>query len=269
MMTLPIEKPVTSSQRHTLYLGKKNLTKKPLLKKHIKGLKNSNGRNNQGRITVRHKGGGHKTRYRTIDFCRLSSATGIVCSIEYDPNRTANIAAIFDIFHSKFNYIIAPKTLKVGDIVKSGPNAETRTGHSLPISKIPVGSYIYNISSRPQNPSQISRSAGNFSRITEKTLSYAKTELSSGKLLLVSVNCYATIGIVSNEFTFLTKLRKAGQSRWINRRPTVRGVAMNPVDHPHGGGEGKKAGKGLTPWGKPTRGPKTSRVKNNPLLNIK
>lgn len=265
-MILKTKKPVTPSQRHLVQLNRKNLKKKPLLKKYIKGATNSSGRNNSGRITVRHKGGGHKKKYRTIDFFRTNSSTGIVCSIEHDPNRNANIASVFDSSNSEFSYILAPKNVKIGDIIKSGPNAETKNGHSLPISKIPVGSYIYNISPRPGKPAQISRSAGTFSQITEKTLNYAKIELSSGEQRFISVKCYATIGIVSNEFAFLIKLGKAGQSRWLNKRPNVRGVAMNPIDHPHGGGEGKKSGIGLTPWGKPAKGGKSSRTKNKLII---
>ena len=252
-MVLKAKKPITPSQRHLVQLDKKNLTKQPLLKNCIKGKKNSSGRNNSGKITVRHKGGGHKKKFRTLDFFRKHPSTSIVSSIEYDPYRSANIAAIFDISTSKFNYIIAPKNLKIGDIVKSGPNAENKVGHSLPISKIPVGSYIHNISPKSKKPAQISRAAGTFSKLIEKTLQYAKIELSSGEQRFISVKCFATLGIVSNEFAFLTRLGKAGQSRWLNKRPTVRGVAMNPVDHPHGGGEGKKSGKKFSPWGKPTK----------------
>ena len=265
-MILKIKKPITPSQRQLVQLSRKNLNKQPLLKNYLKGLKNSSGRNNSGRITVRHKGGGHKKKFRTLNFFRVRSATGIVCSIEYDPNRNSNIASIFDISTHHFSYILAPKNLKIGDIVKSGPNAEPKIGHSLPISKIPVGSYIYNISPKSKKPAQISRSAGTFSRLMEKTLNHAKIELSSGEQRFISVKCYATIGIVSNEFIFLTKLGKAGHSRWLNKRPRVRGVAMNPVDHPHGGGEGKKSGSGRTPWGKPTKGRKTSKTKNKLII---
>ena len=265
-MVLKTKKPVTPSQRQLIQLSRKNLTKKPFLKMLIKGLKNSSGRNNSGKITVRHKGKGHKQKFRTLDFFRVNSSTAIVCSIEYDPNRKANIAAIFDSSSQKFSYILAPKNLEIGDIVKSGPNAETKIGHSLPISKIPVGSFIYNIAPKSKKPAQISRSAGTFSKLTEKTLNSATIELSSGEQRFISVKCYATIGIVSNEFAFLTKLGKAGRSRWLNKRPKVRGVAMNPIDHPHGGGEGKKAKIGRTPWGKPTRGKKTSKTKNKLII---
>lgn len=265
-MIVKTKKPITPSQRQLVQLCRKNLNKKSLLKKSIKGRKNSSGRNNSGKITVRHKGRGHKQNFRAIDFFRTRSATEIVCSIEYDPNRTANIASVFETSSQKFSYILAAKNLKIGDVVQSGPNAETRIGHSLPLSKIPVGSFIYNISPKTKKPAQISRSAGSFSRLTEKTLNYAKIELSSGEQRFVSVECYATIGIVSNQFVFLTKLGKAGRSRWLNKRPKVRGVAMNPIDHPHGGGEGKKSGLGRTPWGKTTREKKTTKTKNNLII---
>lgn len=268
-MILETKKPVTPSQRQLIKLSQKNLRKGPLLKKHVKGLTNSCGRNNMGKITVRHKGGGHKKKYRTLDFFRVHPLTGIICSKEYDPNRNTTIASVFSIFTEEFSYIIAPKNLKIGDIVKSGPNAETKIGHSLPIAKIPVGSYIHNISPKTKRAAQISRSAGTFSQLTEKTLNYAKVQLSSGEQRFLSVNCYATIGVVSDELIILTKLGKAGQSRWINKRPSVRGVAMNPVDHPNGGGEGKKSGVRSTPWGKSIKHRKTSRTKNKLIIKNK
>lgn len=265
-MKFKTKKPVTSSQRHLLQLNTDNLRKKPLLKKKIKGLKNSSGRNNSGKITVRHKGGGHKKSYRELNFSRKTDSTGITTSIEYDPNRNAHIASVYDFATKDFFYILAPKNLKIGDILKSGPNAEPKIGHSLPIEEIPVGSYIHNISPKVSKPAQISRAAGAFSRLKEKTVNYAKIELSSGEQRFISPKCYATIGIVSNEFVFLSRLGKAGRSRWMNKRPTVRGVAMNPVDHPHGGGEGKKSGKGRTPWGKPVKKGNTTRSKNKLII---
>ena len=210
-MSLKIKKPTTPSQRQLIQINRNGLRAKPILKKSIKGLKNSGGRNNSGKITVNHKGGGHKKKYRKINFLRTQPSTGIICSLEYDPNRNANIASLYEPANNQFSYILAPKNIKIGDIVKSGPNAETKVGHSLPISKIPVGSYIHNISPKSNKPGQISRSAGAFSQLTEKTLDYAKIELSSGEQRLVSTKCYATIGIVSNELIFLTKLGKAGQ----------------------------------------------------------
>ena len=237
----------------TINIEKLTKLQKNLIKKKIKGLTKTGGRNNTGKITVRHKGKGHKRKYRHIDFSRKTSSVGLICRIEYDPNRNANIASVFDYLKKDFFYILAPKNLKVGDIVKSGPGLEPKLGYSLPISEIPVGSYVYNLSTNSKQPGQISRAAGTFSVIKEKTLNNAKLKLSSGKIIFVSPKCYASIGIVSNEKKKFHTIKKAGRSRWLNKRPTVRGVAMNPVDHPHGGGEGKKSGKGRTPWGKPSK----------------
>lgn len=255
------QKPFTPAQRHLIQLNTEHLSKKPLIKKKIKGLITSSGRNNSGKITVRHKGGGHKRKYRQIEFNRKFESTGVTCGIEYDPNRNANIASIYNFNSNKFFYILAPKNLKTGDIIKSGSNIKAKLGNSLPLSEIPIGSLIHNISKTPSKQSQISRSAGTFSRLKEKTLNYAKIELSSGEHIIISTKCYATIGIVSNELSALTRKGKAGRSRWLNKRPTVRGVAMNPVDHPHGGGEGKKSGKGKTPWGKSTKKNKINKIK--------
>lgn len=260
-------KPTTSSQRQLIQLSSQTLNQKSFLKQEIKSLKkNSTGRNNSGKITIKNKGGGHKKKYRKIRFFRANASIGITCSIEYDPFRKANIASIFEFFSNKFFYILAPKKLKIGDIIKSGENAEMRIGHSLPLYKVPIGSYIHNISSKNTGYGQISRSAGTFSRISEKTSEHVKIKISSGEQRLLSLDCYATIGMVSNELVCLTKLGKAGRSRWLNKRPVVRGVAMNPVDHPHGGGEGKKSGKGLNYWGKPIKSGKTSKTKNKFII---
>jgi len=257
-------KPHTPAQRHLIQLNTSHLNKKPLLKRSIKGKMNVNGRNVSGKITIFHKGGGHKKKYRNVNFFRTDESTGITVSLEYDPNRNAHIASIFDFTENKFFYIIAPKNLKVGDIVKSGPNIEIKLGNSLPLYNIPVGSFIHNISTEPSKKSILSRAAGSFSQLKEKSLNNAKIILSSGEQKTLPAKCYATIGIVSNELNFLTKLGKAGRSRWLNKRPTVRGVAMNPVDHPHGGGEGKKSGKGKTPWGKNVKKGKTgSKINKN------
>lgn len=266
-MNFKIKKPITSAQRHLIQLSNNNLTvKKPLIKKKTTGITTSSGRNNSGKITIRHKGGGHKKKYRIINFNRTNEVTGIISSIEYDPNRNTNIASVFDLILNDFFYMLAPKNLKVGDIVKSGLNLEPKLGYSLPIAEIPVGSLIHCISPKLSKPSQISRAAGTFSHLKEKTLHYAKIELSSGEHRFISPQCYATIGIVSNELFFLTQLGKAGRSRWLNNRPTVRGVAMNPIDHPHGGGEGKKSGKGKTPWGKYVKSGLTSKSKNKLII---
>lgn len=268
-MKLQIVKPITPSQRNLIKINYKTLKKQPLLKKMLKGLKNSSGRNNTGKITVFNKGGGHKQKYRKIDFYRRSDSIAIVCSIEYDPNRTSHIASIYNYITNQYSYIIAPENLKIGNIVKSGSNAEPKLGHSLPIAKIPVGSLIYNISPKLNKPAQISRAAGTFSYLIEKTAKYGRLKLSSSEQRLLSINCCATIGTVSNELHFLTTLGKAGRSRWLNKRPKVRGVAMNPIDHPHGGGEGRKSGKNLTPWGKSNNKGKTSNSKNKLIINVK
>lgn len=249
-MKFKIKKPVTNSQRHLIQLSREELSKKPFIKHKLHTLKRFSGRNNCGQVTVRHQGGGHKKRFREINFDRKDLSTGIVCTIEYDPNRTANIASVYDILNDNFFYILAPKNTKIGDIIQSGTGSQSKLGHSLPISEIPVGSYIHNVSPKTYKYAQFSRAAGTFSKLKEKTLDSAKIELSSGEQRFMSPKCYATMGIVSNEFIYLTKLGKAGRARWLNVRPSVRGVAMNPIDHPHGGGEGKKSGKGKTPWGK-------------------
>ncbi len=265
-MKLKLLKPTTPSQRHLIKLSNKNLRKKPIIKTKISGSSNSSGRNNSGKITVRRKGGGHKKKYRKIDFLRNDQSTGIVSSIEYDPNRKANIASVYDYIKKKFFYIIAPKRLTIGNIVKSGPGSGPFTGNSLPLFEIPEGSFIHNIAPKKFKKAQLTRSAGTFSVLKEKTSKYAKIKLNSGEERSIPSQCYASIGTVSNELYFLTRLGKAGQSRWLNKRPKVRGVAMNPVDHPHGGGEGKKSGKNLTPWGKPNIKGSTSRSKNKQIL---
>jgi len=265
-MIFKLIKPTTPSRRQLLRLDdKKILNKKPILKNKIVGKKNLAGKNNSGKITVYHRGKGVKNKYREILFNRPFDFAGIVCSLEYDPNRSAYLASVYDYTNSQFFYIIAPQSLKVGDIVKSGKEIKPSLGSSLPLAEIPIGTPIYNISIRPKQNAKLSRSAGTFSILKSKTENYAIIELSSGKNTYVSLNCFASIGKVSKEFYFLIRLGKAGQSRWLNIRPTVRGVAMNPIDHPHGGGEGKKSGKNLTPWGKPnTR--KTRRNSNSIFL---
>ena len=262
-------KPVTPSRRQLIRLNfnKINLSQTPKLKMKIKGFKNSSGRNHSGKITVFHKGGGVKKKYRIIDFYRKKNSSGIVISIEHDPNRNSLIAAIFDFIDKSFYYIISPKNLRIGDIVKSGFDIEPTLGSSLPISNIPIGTPVYNLSTKTCNQGQVSRSAGTYSIIKEKSNNAALMELSSGEFIKVSLNCFATVGEVSKELVFLTRLGKAGQSRWLNKRPTVRGVAMNPVDHPHGGGEGKKSGQARTPWGKPNFQGKTRNKKNKLRFN--
>lgn len=257
-------KPITPSLRNLIQVNNKHLNKNFEIKSKIIGLKNTSGRN--GKITSYKRGGGHKKKYRIIDFFRTQKSTGIVTSIEYDPNRNANVASVFDISKKYYFYVLAPINLKIGCIVKTGTNIEAKTGHSLPISNIPVGCCIFNVSPKTRKKAQISRAAGTFSFLIEKTSEYGRVELSSGEQRLLSINCFASIGIVSNEFFSSIKLGKAGRSRWLNKRPTVRGVAMNPIDHPHGGGEGKKSGTSLTPWGKSTKNGFTSRSKNKLII---
>jgi len=253
IIKLKFKSPTTPSKRQLIQLNTDHLKKKPFIKKSLKGFPNSSGRNNSGKITVRHKGGGNKKKYRNIDFKRMENSIGIICSIEYDPNRNSHVASVFDFSINSainFYYIIASQNANVGDIIKSGIRANVRLGHSLPMFKIPVGSYLYNISTKVNENAKVTRSAGTFSLLKELRTGYATIELSSNKRIDIPENCFGTLGIVSNEFNFLTQLGKAGNSRWLNRRPSVRGVAMNPVDHPHGGGEGKTSGKNKTPWGK-------------------
>jgi large subunit ribosomal protein L2 len=265
-MNLKKIKPVTPSYRNLIQVNNKHLNRTPIIKSKIIGIKNTAGRNNTGKITSYKKGGGHKQKYRKINFFRTQESLGIVTSIEYDPNRNANIASIYNITTKNYFYILAPINLNIGNIIKTGANAESKIAHSLQIANIPVGCCIHNISPKTKKEAQISRAAGTFSYLVEKTAKYGRIELCSGEQRLLPISCFATIGIVSNELHCLTKLGKAGRARWLNQRPTVRGVAMNPIDHPHGGGEGKKSGISLTPWGKSTKNKFTSKSKNKLII---
>ena len=236
--------------------------KKPFLKSKIKGSKNLTGRSNYGKIISYHKGGGHKKNYRKINFNNCKHSIGIVITIEYDPNRTAYIAAVYEFISKKYMYVLAPKNLQIGDILKSGMNAELKLGHSLPLKKLPIGSFVYNIAFKTQEKGKIARSAGTSARLVEKSSNFGSIKMSSGECKSLSIHCYANIGVISNEFHYLKKIQKAGKSRWLNKRPIVRGVAMNPIDHPHGGGEGKKSGLKLSPWGKFTS-KKLKKLKKN------
>lgn len=224
------------------------------------------GRNNQGRITTRHHGGGHKRQYRIIDFKRNKDGIpGKVATIEYDPNRSANIALIHYVDGEK-RYILHPKGLKVGDMIQSGPDADIKVGNALPLENIPVGSVIHNIELKPGAGGQMVRSAGTQAQLLGKDGKYAIVRLASGETRMVLRTCRATIGQVGNLDHELIHVGKAGRSRWKGIRPTVRGSVMNPADHPHGGGEGRAPigrKSPVTPWGKPTLGYKT-RKKNKP-----
>jgi len=219
------------------------------------------GRNNQGKITVRHHGGGHKRKYRIIDFKRdKDGIPGRVATIEYDPNRTAYIALI-NYADGEKRYIIAPKGLKVGDVIESGPNVDIKVGNALPLENIPVGTLIHNIELKPGKGGQLVRAAGVEAQLLGKDEGkYVSVRLASGEVRRILKTCRATIGVVSNGDHELIKLGKAGRARWLGRRPTVRGSVMNPVDHPHGGGEGRAPigrKSPMSPWGKPTLGYKT------------
>lgn len=253
-------RPTTPGQRNKSTLVNEEITKSTPEKSLVVTLNKKAGRNNQGKITVRHQGGGVKRKYRIIDFKRNKfDVEGVVASIEYDPNRSANIALI-NYLDGEKRYIIAPKGLKVGDKIVAGSNADIKTGNALPIMNIPVGTVIHNIELRPGKGGSLARSAGSSAQILGREGNYVMIRLSSGEQRRVLGTCIATIGVVGNEDSNLVKLGKAGRKRHMGIRPTVRGSVMNPNDHPHGGGEGRApiGRKGpVTPWGKPALGYKT------------
>ena len=255
-------KPYTPSRRHMTVSSFDEITKKTPEKSLVVHLKKNSGRNCQGKITVRHRGGGAKIKYRLVDFKR--NRDGIpakVTGIEYDPNRTANIALIVYADGVK-SYILAPVGLKVGDTVMSGAEAEVRTGNALPMRSIPVGANIHNIEMKPGKGGQLVRAAGNVAQLMAKEGKYATVKLPSGEMRLLPIDCKATIGQVGNIDNELVTIGKAGRTRHMGLRPKVRGSVMNPNDHPHGGGEGRApVGRPspMTPWGKPAMGYKTRR----------
>lgn len=262
-MALKNYNPTTPSQRGLIQVNKSELWKGRPVKSLTEGISKTGGRNNTGRITSWHRGGGHKRLYRFIDFKRnVEDTVATVARIEYDPNRTAFIALI-EYEGGVQSYIIAPAGLKVGDKVVASAGADIKVGNCLPLKNIPVGTTIHNIEMKPGKGAQLARSAGSFANLVGKDSGYAQLKLPSGELRIVPLECRATIGAVSNADQKNTTVGKAGRSRWLGRRPVVRGVAMNPIDHPHGGGEGKTSGgrHPVTPWGKPTKGKKTRRNK--------
>jgi len=227
-------------------------------------LKKSGGRNNHGRITARHIGGGHKRRYRIIDFKRdKHGVVAKVFSIEYDPNRSARIALLHYADGEK-RYIIAPNGLKVGDKISSGPGSEIAIGNALPLKEMPLGSFVHNVEIKPGKGGQLGRSAGSSLQLMAKEGNFAQLKMPSGEVRLINVSCMATYGMVGNSEHENISLGKAGRTRWLGRRSYVRGVAMNPVDHPMGGGEGKTSGGGhpVSPWGQKSKGLKTRKRKN-------
>jgi len=264
-MGIKTYKPITPGMRQWTSLDNSDLTKGAKPEKNLtSGRKERAGRDSFGRISVRHKGGGHKRKYREIDFKRDKiGVPGKVKTLEYDPNRSSNIALI-NYKDGEKRYIIVPKELKIGATIISGPDAPIELGNALPLENIPLGFTVYNIELTLGKGGQIARSAGTGALIAAKEGDYVTLKLPSGEMRMVFKKCYATIGSVGNEDHMNTSLGKAGRKRWLGVRPTVRGMSMNPVDHPHGGGEGRSKGiHPVTPWGQPTKGYKT-RKKHKP-----
>jgi large subunit ribosomal protein L2 len=264
-------KPTSPGRRFTVKVSKAGLHKGKPYSNLLAPKPKKGGRNNNGRITTRHQGGGHKQRYRLIDFKRNKEGIpGLVERIEYDPNRTAHIALIRYVDGER-RYILAPNDFKVGMEISAGAASLIKPGNALPLRNIPVGTVIHAIELKPGKGAQLARSAGAFVQLIAREGDYATIRLRSGELRKVPVACKATIGVVSNNDHNLRSLGKAGASRWRGIRPTVRGVAMNPVDHPHGGGEGKTSGgrHPVSPWGVSTKGYKTRRNKRNAKMIIK
>jgi large subunit ribosomal protein L2 len=262
-MALRTFKPTTPSLRGLVSVDRSDLWKGRPVKTLTEGKRKTGGRNNQGRVTMWHHGGGHKRLYRKIDFKRTKvDVPATVERIEYDPNRTAFIALV-RYEDGEMSYILAPQRLKVGDKVVSGETADIKPGNALPMKNIPIGSIIHNIEMKVGKGGQIARSAGTYAQLVGRDAGYAQLRLSSGEMRMVRAECMATIGAVSNPDQQNIKIGKAGRNRWRGWRPVTRGVAMNPIDHPHGGGEGRTSGgrHPVTPWGKPTKGHKTRKNK--------
>jgi len=258
-MALKTFKPVTPSLRQLVIVDRRDLYKGKPVKTLTEGKTSKGGRNNNGRVTVRFRGGGHKQAYRLVDFKRRKlDVVGKVERLEYDPNRTAFIALI-RYADDALAYILAPQRLSVGDEVVSGEQVDVKPGNAMPIANIPVGTLVHNIETKIGKGGSIARSAGAYAQIAGRDQGYVIIRLSSGEQRLVHGQCFATIGAVSNPDHMNTSIGKAGRSRWLGRRPHNRGVTMNPIDHPHGGGEGRTSGgrHPVTPWGKPTKGKKT------------
>ncbi|VEN74801.1 50S ribosomal subunit protein L2 [Candidatus Desulfarcum epimagneticum] len=270
-MALKRVKPTSPGRRFQVYSTFEEITRTKPEKSLVRALRKKGGRNSNGRVTCRHRGGGHKRNYRIIDFKR--DKTGVpakVASIEYDPNRSARIALLHYADGEK-RYILAPLKLSVGDMVMAGPEADIKPGNSLPLSNIPLGTSIHNVELRLGKGGQIVRSAGTFAQLMAKENNYALVKLPSGEVRMVHLKCSATIGQLGNVMHENISLGKAGRKRWLGRRPKVRGVAMNPVDHPMGGGEGRSSGgrHPCSPWGKPTKGYRTRKNKKTEKYIVK
>jgi len=270
-MALKTFKPVTPSLRQLVQVDRSELWKGKPVKKLTEGLSKSGGRNNTGRTTVWHRGGGHKRSYRLVDFKRKKyGVSGIVERLEYDPNRSAFIALLrYD--DGEQAYILAPQRLDVGDRVIADERVDVKAGNAGPLMNIPIGTIIHNIELKPGGGGQIARSAGTYAQLVGRDGDYAQIRLGSGEIRRVRAECMASIGAVSNPDHQNINFGKAGRRRWLGWRPTVRGVAMNPVDHPHGGGEGRTSGgrHPVTPWGKPTKGARTRRNKKTDRLIVR
>ncbi len=267
-MALRKFKPRTPGLRGLVLVDRSGLWKGKPERSLTEGLRKKGGRNNMGRITARRRGGGHKRRYRVIDFKRRKfDVEATVERLEYDPNRTSFIALI-RYRDGEVSYIIAPQRVKVGDVVVAGEKVDIKPGNALPMANIPVGTIIHNVEMKVGKGGQIARSAGTYVQLVGKDQGYAQLRLGSGEVRIVRAECMATVGAVSNPDQQNIKLGKAGRKRWLGKRPSVRGVAMNPVDHPHGGGEGRTSGgrHPVTPWGKSTKGKRTRNNKKTDAL---
>ena len=258
-MALKQFRPITPSLRQLVIVDRSELWKGKPVKALTEGLTKSGGRNNTGRITARRIGGGHKRAYRLVDFKRRKfDMPATVERLEYDPNRSGFIALV-KYQDGTLAYILAPQRLKTGDAVVSGEKVDVKPGNAMPLKNIPVGTVVHNVELKPGKGGQLARAAGTYLQLVGRDSGYAQLKLPSGELRVVRGECMATIGAVSNPDNANTNLGKAGRTRWFGKRPAVRGVAMNPIDHPHGGGEGRTSGgrHPVTPWGKPTKGKKT------------
>ncbi len=270
-MALKTYKPTTPSQRQLVLVDRSALWKGKPVKALTEGVLAKGGRNNTGRITVRHQGGGHKRRYRMIDFKRRKfDMTATVERLEYDPNRTAFIALV-RYTDGEVAYILAPQRLAAGDKVVSGEKVDIQPGNAMPLKSIPVGTIVHNVELKVGKGGQLARSAGGYAQLIGRDSGHAQLRLSSGEVRMVSELCMATIGAVSNPDQQNISIGKAGRKRWMGVRPTVRGVVMNPVDHPHGGGEGRTSGgrHPVTPWGQPTKGYRTRKKKPSDAMIIR
>ena len=263
--------PTTPGRRNLVLVDRSDLWKGKPVKKLTEGLSKKGGRNSEGRITARRRGGGHKRRYRIVDFKRRKfDMPAKVTRIEFDPNRTAFIA-LLEYEDGEQSYILAPQRLAVGDTVIAGERADIKPGNAMPLQSTPVGTIVHNVEMKPGKGGQIARAAGSYVQLVGRDAGYALMRLSSVEVRMVRAECMATIGAVSNPDQANIKLGKAGRKRWLGKRPSVRGVAMNPIDHPHGGCEGRTSGgrHPVTPWGKPTKGARTRRNKKTDALIVR